>query len=193
MKSDHPTAYATALSGILASFDWAPVHILAEAVGQAWDAGRQVFICGNGGSAANAMHIANDLIYGIGKHLGGGMRVTALPSNSAVVTCLGNDLGFETIFAQQLKVLASRGDILIALSGSGNSPNILRAIETADAIGVQTFAILGYSGGKALKMAGTPIHFAIDDMQIAEDLQMIVGHILMKMLSDRKPAAPAKP
>jgi D-sedoheptulose 7-phosphate isomerase len=183
MNSEHPSGYASALGSILASFDWSPVVALSDAVAQVWRDGRQVFLCGNGGSAANAMHIANDLIYGIGKEIGGGMKVTALPANGAVVTCLANDLGFESIFSQQLAVLGSRGDILIALSGSGNSPNILRAIETAKGIGMETYAILGYSGGKAKSLAGTAIHFAVDDMQIAEDLQMVVGHMLMKTLA----------
>jgi D-sedoheptulose 7-phosphate isomerase len=183
MNSDHPSEYASALGSILASFDWSPVVGLAKSLADAWSDRRQVFLCGNGGSAANAIHIANDFIYGVGKDIGGGIRVTALPANPAVVTCLGNDLGFETIFSQQLAVLGSRGDILIALSGSGNSPNILRAIETAKAAGMETYAILGYSGGKAKALAGTAIHFAINDMQIAEDLQMVVGHMLMKMLS----------
>jgi D-sedoheptulose 7-phosphate isomerase len=183
MNSDHPAEYASALGSALAAFDWSPVVAMAKSVTDAWHAGRQVFICGNGGSAANAMHIANDLIYGIGKNIGGGMKVTALPSNAAILTCLANDLGYETIFSKQLTVLASRGDILIALSGSGNSPNILRALEAASSVGMDTYAILGYSGGKAKSLAGTAIHFAVNDMQIAEDLQMVVGHMLMKMLA----------
>jgi D-sedoheptulose 7-phosphate isomerase len=190
MNSRQPSEYASALASMLGAFDWSPVARLAEALRAAWGEGRHLFLCGNGGSAANAIHIANDFIYGIGRDCGGGMRVTALPANPAVVTCLGNDLGYDSIFAQQLAVLASSGDILIVLSGSGNSPNILRALEQAKAMGVETYAILGYSGGKALGLAGTAIHFAIEDMQIAEDLQMVVGHMLMKMLcSAGKPGA----
>jgi D-sedoheptulose 7-phosphate isomerase len=184
MNPDRPAEYASALGSILGSFDWSPVVGLAKALADAWSEQKQVFLCGNGGSAANAIHIANDFIYGIGKESGTGMRVTALPANAAVITCLGNDLGYETIFSHQLAVLGSRGDILIALSGSGNSPNILRAIEQANTIGMETYAILGFSGGKARALAGTPIHFAVDDMQISEDLQMVVGHMLMKMLSN---------
>jgi D-sedoheptulose 7-phosphate isomerase len=191
MNPDQPSEYASALGSILASFDWSPVADLGKSLAGAWQAGGHVFLCGNGGSAANAMHIANDLIYGIGKEVGGGMKVTALPANGAVVTCLANDLGFETIFSQQLAVLGSRGDILIALSGSGNSPNILRAIETANAIGMETYAILGFSGGKAKALARTAIHFAIDDMQIAEDLQMVVGHMLMKLLAGQPHPRPS--
>jgi D-sedoheptulose 7-phosphate isomerase len=146
------------------------------------DAGRQVFLCGNGGSAANAIHLANDFIYGISKTPGVGLRVTALSANSAVITCLANDLGYETIFAAQLAVQAVRGDVLIALSGSGNSPNIIKALEQARAMGVKTYAILGYSGGKAKTLADVPIHFAVDDMQLSEDLQLVVGHMIMQWL-----------
>lgn len=183
MTPSDPSEYAASLSRVLTSFDWRPVVTLADALAQAWAARGQVFLCGNGGSAANAIHLANDLIYGVGKDSGTGIRVTALSANPAVVTCLGNDLGYDAIFSHQLTVLGAPGDILLALSGSGNSPNIVRALETANGMGLQTFAILGYTGGRALALAGTPIHFAVDDMQIAEDLQMIVGHMLMKMLS----------
>lgn len=182
MTSSDPAHYASSLGRILASFDWSLVVELAGALKAAWEENRGVFLCGNGGSAANAVHIANDLIYGVSREDGLGIRVTALPANQAILTCLGNDLGYEFIFSRQLRVLASRGDILIVLSGSGNSPNILAAIETARDLGMQTFAILGYSGGKARAAADHPIHFAVDDMQIAEDLQVIVGHMVMKML-----------
>jgi len=185
MTPHEPPAYAASIGRILSGFDWSSVEALAEALGKTWDDGKQLFLCGNGGSAANAMHLANDLIYGIAKNGGQGMRVTALPSNAAVVTCLGNDLGYECIFSHQLSVLGSPGDVLIVFSGSGNSPNILRALETADGLGMGTYAILGFSGGKAKELAQHPIHFPIDDMQIAEDLQMIVGHMLMKILSAR--------
>jgi D-sedoheptulose 7-phosphate isomerase len=193
MNSAQPTEYAAALGTVLASFDWSPVVELSKALAQGWSERRQLFLCGNGGSAANAIHLANDLIYGIAKDTGIGIRVTALPSNQAVLTCLGNDIGYDAIFSQQLAVLGSRGDILIVFSGSGNSPNILRALETANVMGMKTYAVLGYGGGKAKALAGTPIHFAIDDMQISEDLQMIVGHMLMKMLSNGKQPRPSIP
>jgi D-sedoheptulose 7-phosphate isomerase len=85
-------------------------------------------------------------------------------------------------FAAQLRVYARPGDLLLALSGSGNSPNILRALETANSMGMRTFAILGYSGGKAKEMADVAIHFPVDDMQIAEDLQLVTGHMIMQSL-----------
>ena len=159
--------------------------VLAEALHAAWQAGKNIYICGNGGSAGNAIHLANDLIYGAGRKNGGGLRVEALSANAAVITCLANDTGYENIYAEQLKVKARPGDVLIALSGSGNSPNIVNALAIGNKIGMTTFAILGFSGGQCKAVAQHPIHFEIDDMQIAEDLQLIVGHMCMQWLSQQ--------
>ena len=141
-----------------------------------------MFIFGNGGSAGNAIHLANDFLYGISKQLGHALRVTALPANSAVITCLANDEGYDGIFFRQLAVLAEPGDVAIAFSGSGNSPNILRALEYCKANGIESFAVLGYSGGKAKSLASHAIHVPVDDMQISEDLQLVVGHLMMQWL-----------
>jgi D-sedoheptulose 7-phosphate isomerase len=176
------TNYTNALSNILKDYDWSIVEQLAHDLWQVRQNGKQVFICGNGGSAGNAMHIANDFLYGASPQKGGGLRVNALSSNSSVLTCLGNDLGYEEIFSYQLATLAQAGDILIVLSGSGNSANIVKALEQAKSMAVKSYAILGFSGGKAKDIADASIHFAIDDMQISEDLQMIVAHMLMKWL-----------
>ena len=163
---------------------------LAKSLKKAWEQGNRVFLCGNGGSAGNAIHIANDFIYGTGACGGGptlpGLRVTALPANPAVLTCLGNDTGFENIFAHQINVQSDKNDILIALSGSGNSMNIVNALEIANSKGLKTFAILAFDGGKCINIAKNPIHFETDDMQIAEDLQLIIGHLCMQWLSLNK-------
>jgi len=155
---------------------------LVAALEKAWDEDRSVYLCGNGGSAANAVHLANDFLYGVGVRKGKGLRVEALCANPAVVTCLANDLGYEHIFSTQLHVKGAPGDVLIALSGSGNSPNIINAIERANVIGMKTFAILGFNGGKCKDIAQISLHFPVDDMQIAEDLQTVVGHICMQRL-----------
>lgn len=183
--------YARRLTSALSGQDWSGVARLAEDLRDCRDSGRQVFLCGNGGSAGNAIHLANDFLYGISKTVGVGLRVTALPANSSVITCLANDLGYETIFSAQLAVQAKPGDILIALSGSGNSPNILKALEQAKTMGMKSYAILGYTGGKAKAMADVPIHFPVDDMQLSEDLQLIVGHILMQYLYAQRSGAAA--
>ncbi|MDO8423076.1 MAG: SIS domain-containing protein [Parvibaculum sp.] len=174
--------YSSRLSALMADFDWSGVSLLAEEFFDCWKSGRQIFIAGNGGSAGNAIHLANDFVYGISKKPGSGLRIHALPANSAVLTCLANDEGYDQIFSLQLAVQARPDDVLIVLSGSGNSPNILKALEEAKRIGMKSYAILGYSGGKALAMTDVPIHFNIDDMQISEDMQLIVGHMVMQWL-----------
>lgn len=177
----------------LERLEWASRHIpleaveeLAKALLECWHDGRQFFIFGNGGSAGNAIHLANDYLYGISGVPGNALRVHALPANSAVLTCLANDEGYEHVFAHQLAVLAKPGDLALALSGSGNSPNILRGLECCKDRGVRSFALLGFSGGKAKALADVPIHIAIDDMQISEDLQLIVGHMLMQWLYEHR-------
>lgn len=178
--------YAQRLQMVLASEDWDTTRQLAEELLDCWRTGRQVFICGNGGSAGNAIHIANDFLYGISKTYGSGLRIHALPANTSVLTCLANDEGYDDIFSHQIAVQANPGDLLIVLSGSGNSPNVLKALKAARECGLRSFAILGYSGGKAKLDADVAIHFEIDDMQISEDLQLIVAHMVMQWLYDRR-------
>ena len=179
--------YANKLSDLLSSSDWSGVNLLGKHMRDCWLTGRQVFFCGNGGSAGNAIHLANDFLYGIAMRTGAGLKVQALSANPAVVTCLANDVGYDHIFSEQLAVLGERGDLLIVLSGSGNSPNILRVLEQASSMGVKSCAILGYSGGKSKSLADFSIHFPVDDMQIAEDMQLVVGHMLMKWLYQNRP------
>lgn len=168
------------------NYDFDAILLAGERFFDAWKSGHQVFLCGNGGSAANAIHIANDLFYGAAKNTGKpGIASHALTANQAIVLCLANDFSYEEIFSEQLRAQGRSGDILIALSGSGNSENIVRAIYAARGIGMTSIAILGYSGGKCKELVDIPIHFAVDDMQISEDAQLIVGHMLMQWLREK--------
>jgi D-sedoheptulose 7-phosphate isomerase len=180
--------YANRLNTAMQATDWSGVTRLAQELRECWTSGRQVFICGNGGSAGNAIHLANDFLYGISKVRGSGLRVHALPANSSVLTCLANDEGYDEIFSLQLAVQARADDVLIVLSGSGNSPNILKALEQAKKMGLHSYAILGYTGGRAKAMADVAIHYELDDMQISEDMQLIVGHMVMQWLYQNQPA-----
>lgn len=182
----HFAAYARRLQTVLQSSDWSGVGRLASELNDCRRTGRQVFLCGNGGSAGNAIHLANDFLYGVSKTFGSGLRVSALAANSSVLTCLANDEGYEAIFSMQLAVLGRQDDVLIALSGSGNSPNIVKALEQAREMGIRSYAILGYSGGKAKVLADVPIHFPVDDMQISEDMQLVVGHMVMQWLYENR-------
>ena len=181
--------YSSRLQSSLAAAEWPGVAQLAADIHDCWAQKKQVFFCGNGGSAGNAIHLANDFLYGIAKRPGGGLRVNALSANPAVITCLANDTGYDRIYSEQLSVLANPGDLLLVLSGSGNSPNIVAALEQAKAMKVKSYAILGFTGGRCKKLADVPIHFAVDDMQISEDLQLVVGHMLMQWLYVNRPAA----
>ncbi|QJT11199.1 phosphoheptose isomerase [Oceanidesulfovibrio marinus] len=157
---------------------------LTQCLKRAFAENRQVFICGNGGSAANSIHIANDFLYGVGRHLGKGLRVHSLSANPAILTCLANDISYAEIYSEQLRTMAGEGDVLLILSGSGNSPNVLRALETARELGMETAALLGYDGGECLNCCDIPIHIKLDDMQVAEDVQVVVGHLLTRLLQE---------
>ena len=139
-------SYINNLNQILGSLDLEPIIKFANKLKEIWLKGNQLFICGNGGSAGNAIHIANDFIYGIANKSDGlGLKVHALSSNPSIITCLANDISYDDIFSHQLQVLGNKADVLLALSGSGNSPNIIKAIEVAKEKEIQTFAILGYT------------------------------------------------
>lgn len=176
-------AYTNKLQQALGMAAMRQVPVLAAALRDAWRAKRSVFLCGNGGSAGNAVHLANDMLYGVGlNNRSGGLKVEALSANPAVLTCLANDLGYDHIYSEQLRVKAQADDVLIVLSGSGNSANVVKALEVGNQIGMETFAILGFSGGLCRSLAQHPIHFEMDDMQIAEDLQLMIGHLCMQWL-----------
>ena len=174
--------YSNELSRVMAESDWSGVLKLSQILLRAKQEKSRVFLCGNGGSAANAIHIANDLVYAVAEQTGAGVDAVALSANPAILTCLGNDVGYENIYSEQLAVSGKEGDVLIVFSGSGNSINIINAIETAHKLKMQTVAVLGFDGGKCRNLVQLPIHFEIDDMQISEDIQLTVGHMVMKWL-----------
>ena len=178
--------YKLNLSETLKKLEVENVIELCELILSAWKTNNTIYICGNGGSAANAIHIANDMTYGAGVKNGKGISIESLTSNSAVLTCLANDLNYEDIFSEQIKVKGKSNDLLIVLSGSGNSKNVIRAIEVAKDKKMKTFAIVGFDGGICKTIADNFIHFNINDMQVAEDFQLIVSHMCMQWLSKQK-------
>ncbi|MEJ6473077.1 SIS domain-containing protein [Pseudoalteromonas piscicida] len=174
-------SYVETLHRVLSKLDGVKVKRLVNTLITMKNNGGTLYLCGNGGSAANAIHLANDFTFGISPQ-GNALKVEALAANSSVLTCLGNDIGYDNIFAHQLKVKANHLDILLVLSGSGNSGNIINAIEQAQSLGMTTVGILGFDGGKAKPLLDQVFHFDIQDMQISEDTQVVIGHILMKAL-----------
>ena len=130
---------------------WQGVGLLYEELLQCWKDKNTVYFIGNGGSAGNAIHIANDFVYGIAKQHGKGMDAVSLSANASVLTCLANDISYESIFSEQLAVSANEGDLLVALSGSGNSKNIVKALHQAKIQNLRSHLIVAFDGGEAKK------------------------------------------
>ena len=154
---------------------------------QAYEEERTVFIIGNGGSAANASHLANDLVKGTLKSMDQPkrMKALALTDNVALMTAYANDEGYPTIFEQQLRTFAKAGDIVIAISGSGNSPNVVQAIEWANANGLHTVGVTGFGGGKLKTMVKTTVHVPLNDMCTSESVHSVIFHYIAIELQKR--------
>jgi D-sedoheptulose 7-phosphate isomerase len=161
--------------------DVAQVERLSDLIEKAYHAQRFVFICGNGGSGANASHLSEDLAKCTLRDFEDQerLKVLSLTDNTAGIMAWANDEGYDRIFVEQLKNLASAGDLLLAISGSGNSPNVLKAVEWANRKGLTTVGLTGFSGGKLKTLAQHNLHVAIDDMGIVESLHQVVFHWLI--------------
>ena len=136
--------YKSKLEKVWRYLDYEKVNLLANELLSVWSRSRNIFICGNGGSAANANHIANDLIFGVNPE-GKGLKVHSLWVNSSINLCLANDIGHENIFSHQLETLATKGNILITLSEICNSPNIFKALKKAKELRLRSIALLGFT------------------------------------------------
>jgi D-sedoheptulose 7-phosphate isomerase len=175
----------------LARVEPAQVRALADAIHACYRQGRFVFLCGNGGSGSNASHFCEDLGKGTLRRQDFDddrkkrLRILSLTDNTPYILAWGNDEGFERVFVEQLKNLASPGDLLIAISGSGNSPNVLRAVEWANRNGVNTFGCTGFSGGKLRTLAQQNLHVPLDDMGIVESIHLVVFHWVVDHLHGR--------
>ena len=164
--------------------DPAEVEALIGALADAYREGRFVFICGNGGSGANASHLCEDLGKGTLSDFEGQKRlkVISLTDNTPYILAWANDEGYERIFVEQLKNLAQPGALLIAISGSGNSPNVLRAVAYANANGMHTFGITGFDGGRLKQIANRCLHVPSVDMGMVEAVHGVVFHYLVDAL-----------
>ena len=167
------------------------VRRLADAIYDAYRDGKNVFLIGNGGSACTASHLAEDL----GKNClmpadyhndaKPRLKVLSLTDNVGWLTALGNDLGYDQVFVQQLKHYANPGDLLVAISGSGNSPNILVAVEWANHRGLVTFGLTGFDGGKLKTLQQQGILVPVDDIGIVEGIHACLGHWVVDDLHAR--------
>ena len=164
-----------------------PSDRFVEALYAGFEQGRTVFLIGNGGSAANASHFGQDLAKGTLSSMSATrrFRVVPLTDNIGFITALANDEGYDSIFEQQLRNLAAAGDLLVAISGSGNSPNVIRAAEYAHSIGMTVIGVTGFDGGKLKALADVSVHIPVDDMGMTEALHGVVFHLAMCRLRER--------
>jgi len=181
----NPLEYLERCSAELKKLDLSQLEGLADDIFAAYEAGRYVFICGNGGSGSNSSHFCEDL----GKSTldrkdflndeKRRLKVLSLTDNTPYILAWGNDEGFDRIFVEQLKNFASPGDVLIAISGSGNSPNILRAVEWANKHDLTTWGITGYTGGTLQTLGKKNLHVPLDDMGMVESIHLLAFHWIL--------------
>ncbi len=148
--------------------------------------GGRVFIIGNGGSATTASHMATD--FGVGsQRVDAGVRVFSLADNSGVITATGNDLSFEDIYAAQVRLLGEPGDVLVAISASGNSPNLVEAALRAKRLGMKVVGLTGFSGGRLREISDVSVHVETEtgDYGPAEDAHLVVNHMVTELLRQR--------
>ena len=161
------------------------VEAMGEILYRAYRHNKHVFIVGNGGSAATASHMACDLGKNTISPNRPRFRVISLNDNMALLSALANDVGYDKVFSEQLKNLIHPGDVLISISGSGNSPNILRAMEYARSRAATNIALLGFDGGKAVALADEYVLVPVRDYGIVEDIHMILDHVLTEYFQSR--------
>ncbi len=168
------------------ALDLDTIDKIAKALEKAEKTGKQVFVMGNGGSAATASHIATDWSKTAerqGKPL---LRCMSLNDNVPFMTAISNDLGYDAVFVRQLENLLNRNDVVVIISGSGNSPNVIKAAEFAQKKDATVIGMTGFSGGKLRKMADICLHIESDQYGVIEDLHMAVGSILAFYLKQRR-------
>ena len=185
-QGEFAQSYLDGLKEVIDHLEMGRLSALLRKLADAYEQGRTVFVVGNGGSAATASHMAADL----GKTILGRspdpatkrMRVVALTDNLALMTAWANDVGFEVVFSEQLRMLASPGDLLIVITGSGNSPSVLEAVELAREMGVSTFGFLGFDGGSVRDKLDDYILVPSFEYGYVEDLHMVFDHLAVAYL-----------
>jgi D-sedoheptulose 7-phosphate isomerase len=174
----YPQRYQGELMRALEALDLEKVSQTIEILAAARNQGRRIFVCGNGGSASTASHFATDLVKGASFGRPTRFRVMALTDSLPTITAYSNDVSYECVFVEQMKNFAEPGDILIAISSSGNSPNVLRAVEYGNSLGCRTIALTGRDGGKLGPLAQLNIQVSHPHTGRIEDLHVIVLHMI---------------
>jgi phosphoheptose isomerase len=183
------SAYFAGLRAVLDRVDAGQVAAFVAELERAYQEDRQIFIVGNGGSAATASHMAVDLAKTVlGKAPDPAtrrFRVMSLTDNVPLITAIANDLGYAHVFTEQLRVVARPGDLLLVITGSGNSPNVVSAVRTAREMGLRTTGLLGFDGGEVLALLDTPVLIPSHSYGFVEDLHMVLDHLVTAYFARR--------
>lgn len=186
-------SYIEEMSALLKSLDPAPMDAFADCVYQAWRDGRRVFVFGNGGSASTASHYVADFVKTAAVEGQKRLGAFCMNDNIGLLTALGNDISYEETFSYPLASYAQPSDVAVALSCSGNSPNVLRACQWARENGLTVVALTGFSGGKVQEMADIHINIPSTNYGLIEDLHLSVNHIVAQSLKSRIASEVAQP
>lgn len=176
--------YFDTLKRTLDSLDRREVSDFIQALLDARDAGKQIFVMGNGGSAATASHMVCDFNKGLVADGKPRFKFICLNDNMATLMAYANDVSYDDVFVEPLKNFMQPGDLVIGISGSGNSTNVVKAIEWANDNGGKTFSLVGYSGGKLKQISQRSIHVDIENMQIVEDIHIMLNHMVMYIVRE---------
>jgi len=186
MNTNNPyREYFNKLKATLDKLDLERINKVVDILLKCRDDRGTMYIFGNGGSAANASHIAGDFLKGISYGMDKRFRTHCLNDNIAGTTAITNDLSYDEIFIEQLKTYLSPGDVVIGISGSGNSENVVKAIKWARENGARTIALVGYSGGRLGQVAEIVVHVPVNDMEITEDVHTIIFHTIKQEINRR--------
>jgi len=177
--------YLLAVQDVLAHLDHEVVDRMIDVIWRGYEEGRTLFVFGNGGSAALASHFACDIGKGTVAGRAKRLKTIALTDNVALITAWANDKAYEEIFSEQLESLAEKGDIALAISGSGNSPNVIRGLEAGRRLGVQTLVLTGFAGGRAKTLADLCLIVPSDSMQHIEDAHLCATHAIFLAIRQR--------
>lgn len=175
--------YFTSLKQTIDYLDRASIEALIELLLNTRKNGNNIYIMGNGGSAATASHFTCDFNKGLSYRKDIRFKMICLNDNIATMLAYSNDVGYENVFVEQLKNFLKKDDVVIGISGSGNSKNILNAIEYANNLGAKTVGLTGFNGGKLKDIVDVSIHANVDNMQVAEDVHMTICHLLYSVMS----------
>jgi D-sedoheptulose 7-phosphate isomerase len=177
--------YLSAVQDVLERVDHAVIDQMAEAVWRGYEARKTIFLFGNGGSAALASHFACDIGKGTIAGREKRLKTIALTDNVPLITAWANDKSYEDVFSEQLDGLAEKGDIAMAISGSGNSPNVIKGLQAARRLGLQTLVLTGFAGGKAKPLADLCLVVPSDSMQHIEDAHLCATHAIFLAIRER--------